>query len=218
MLRRTGCSFALLCCCSAGATQTCAKQGNGPDGYTLRLPVDEVVLTFHAEDSNGVSINDLKAGDIRVWDNGAVPRRVVAFDALVNRPLRVGILLETSESTERDSQKNKSIAEKFFGQIFRQKTDGAFVSEFGYASELVEPWTGNVLLLRRGVESAKAKATTPGGTALFNAVFGACSSSFGKVDPTATGNVLLLFSDGAARSVSGRLSLVRRRAWGGMGV
>ncbi|MGA8744123.1 MAG: hypothetical protein WB561_23220 [Terracidiphilus sp.] len=84
--------------------------------------------------------------------------------------------------------------------VFRQKSDEAFVSDFGYASELLRPWTGDTTLLVQGIEGASARANLPGGTALFNAVFRACFYGFGKVDPTATGNFILLLSDGEDNS------------------
>jgi Ca-activated chloride channel homolog len=162
----------------------------------LRLPVDEVVLTFTVEGAHGLPINDLKAEEIRVWDNGIVPRRIVAFDELVNRPIRVGILLDTSESMQGALPENKAVAERFLGRLFRQKSDEAFVSEFGHVSKLTQSWTGDVSSLERTVEAARESTKQLGGTALFNALFQACSSSFDKIDPTATGNFILLFSDG----------------------
>lgn len=164
--------------------------------YRLHLPVDEVVLTFSVQDANGLPIRDLKAGDIRLWDNGAAPRRVVAFDELFNRPIRAGILLDTSESMQRELPANRSIAEKFARQIVQQQSDEAFVSEFGNTSDLVQPWTGDPALVVKGIEGTREKPNVSRGTALFNAVFQACSSSFREADPTATGNFILLFSDG----------------------
>jgi VWFA-related protein len=181
-----------------------AQDNSRPRGasntYTLRLPVDEVVLTFNALDANGLPIIDLRAEEIRVRDNGTTPRRIVAFDQLVNRPIRVGILLDTSESIQSALQVNKAIAEMFVQRLFRQQSDAAFVSDFGYASELIQPWTGNAALLRQSIEGARKKMNLPGGTALYNAIFRTCFSSFDKVDPTATGNFILLFSDGEDNS------------------
>lgn len=179
-----------------GGAQERARTSEASDASTLRLPVDEVVLTFNAEDENGVPVRDLKVGEIRVRDNEAAPRRIVAFDELVNRPMRMGILLDASESMEQALAVNRGIAEKFLDRLFRRESDQAFVSEFGFASNLIQPWTGDASQLLKGVEWAHAMGNGPGGTALFNAVFQACSSSFGKVDPTATGNFILLFSDG----------------------
>ncbi|MGA7245780.1 MAG: VWA domain-containing protein [Terracidiphilus sp.] len=180
--------------------QDSSKPNEAADAYTLRLPVDEVVLTFNAMDAHGLPINDLKAGEILVWDNGVPPRRIVAFDELLNRPIRAGILVDTSNSMQRALPGNRAIAEKFVQRILRQRLDEAFVSEFGYASELLRPWTGDTTLLVQGIEGASARANLPGGTALFNAVFRACFYGFGKVDPTATGNFILLFSDGEDNS------------------
>lgn len=197
LLRRDFLCVAFTAACWVGiSAQSGAQQSQSSGGYTLQLPVDEVVLTFNAEDAHELPINDLKAGDIRVWDNGAVPRRIVVFDDLVNRPLRVGILLDTSESMQGSLPASRAIAEEFAARLFRQASDEAFVSDFGYASDLVQPWTGDVSSLLWGIEATKANSNAPGGTALFNAVYRACSSSFEKVDPTETGNFLLLFSDG----------------------
>jgi len=178
------------------AAQNGAKDPEPTGTYRLQLPVDEVVLTFNAVDANGLPINDLKVGEIRLLDNGAAPRRIVAFDALPDRPIRVGILLDTSESMQHELPGNQAIADKFVGRLFRQKSDKAFITDFGYTSHLIQPWTGDVSLLLKGVELAHERENLPGGTALFNAVFQACSSSFDNVDPTATGNLVLLFSDG----------------------
>jgi VWFA-related protein len=187
--------YVLFAGCLANAQES-SGPGETSNAYTLRLPVDEVVLTFNALDANGVPVNDLRAEEIRIRDNGAAPKRIVAFDELMNRPLRFGILLDTSESVQSALQANKAIAGMFVERLFRQESDAAFVSTFGYASELVEPWTGSAALLQQGIEGARKKMNLPGGTALYNAIFRACSSSFGKVDPTATGNFILLFSDG----------------------
>jgi VWFA-related protein len=154
------------------------------------------VLTFNATDASGLPINDLKLAEIRLWDNGAVPRRIVEFGELVNRPIRAGVLLDTSESMQTVLPQNRAIVAMFLHHLFRQKSDEAFVVEFGYASKLIQPWTGDVSLLDAGMREARQSAKMPGGTALFNAVYQACSSSFGNVDPTATGNFILLFSDG----------------------
>ena len=171
----------LVCLMRAASAQNDGELREMEGSGTLRLPVDEVVLTFNAEDAKGRAINDLKAGEIRVWDNGVAPRKIVAFDMLFNRPIRAGILLDTSGSMVQMMAVNKAIAEKFVQKFFRQQSDEAFVSKFGYVSEMMQAWTGDLSSLLRGVEDARASANTLRGTALFNAVSQACSSSFDKV-------------------------------------
>lgn len=183
----------------SGSIAGAQSRSKGPtecEPYRLRLPVNEVVLTFNAQDANGLPINDLKLGEIRLWDNGVAPSRIVAFDELANRQIRAGILLDTSESMQRQLPANRAIAMKYVERLFRQESDEAFISEFAYSSDLIQSWTRDASLLLKGVQSTREKGSRPGGTAIFNAIFRACSSSFANVDPTATGNFILLFSDG----------------------
>ncbi len=154
------------------------------------------MLTFNAMDANGLPINDLKLGEIRLWDNGVAPEKVVEFDELLDRPIRAGVLMDSSESMQAVLPGSKAIAAKFLQHIFRQKSDAAFVAEFAYTSNVIQPWTDDVSQLVAGVEKARQSAKTPAGTALFTAIYEACASSFGDADPTATGNFILLFSDG----------------------
>ena len=92
---------AILSLSGQGEAQPRPDTDQGSGTYSLKLSVDEVVLTFHATDTHGLPINDLKVDEFRLLDNGVAPRRIVAFDPLVDRSVRAGILLDTSESLER---------------------------------------------------------------------------------------------------------------------
>ncbi len=178
--------------------QNRANDADGSDSYRLKLQVDEVVLTFHASDAQGLPVNDIKADEIKLWDNGKPPRRIVAFNALLDRPIRIGILIDSSESMTHTMPLNKAIAERYVQQLLRPKSDEAFVGDFGYTSETVQSWTNDPSLLLKSIRNVTVGRMNPiGGTAIFDAVFRACFYGFGKVDdPTATGNLILLFSDG----------------------
>lgn len=199
-LRRTAYAVVIVALLGCACRIDGQSDSNGPqpsEPYTLRLPVDEVVLTFAATDADGLPINDLKAEDFKLRDNGVAPRRIVAFDSLVDRSIRAAVLLDTSESDERALPANRVIAERFVQHVFHEKPDAAFVAEFGYSFEITQAWTSDASLLVNGIQNAHEKnAKLPGGTALFNAVFRACFYGFNNVDPTATGNFILLFSDG----------------------
>jgi len=167
----------------------------------LQLSVDEVILTFHATDAHGLPINDLTLGEIKLFDKGIASHRIVAFDSLIGRPVRAGILLDTSESMQQTLPESKSIAERYAQRLFRQKSDQAFIMDFGYSSEIAQSFTSDPLLLSHGIRNIKSGKMNPlGGTAIFDTIFRACFYGFGKVDPTATGNFILLFSDGVDNS------------------
>jgi Ca-activated chloride channel homolog len=189
--------IALFCCSWQAVAQAGSNADQSAEAYSLQLSVDEVVLTFHATDARGLPINDLKLSEIKLFDNGAAPRRIVAFDSLIDRPLRAGILLDTSESMQQALAKSKSIAEQYAERLFRQKSDQAFLMDFGYSSEFALPFTNDPSLLSQSIRNVKQGKMNPlGGTAIFDAIFRACYYGFGKVDATATGNFILLFSDG----------------------
>lgn len=192
------CVFAVLLAIAGGGTKAQEKRWSlvGADEQPLRMNVDEVVVTFHATDANGLPVSDLKAGDVRIRDNGVAPRRVVAFSELIDRPIRAGILLDASESMQGAFATDKKIAKEFIESLFRPRMDEAFVSSFGYGSDVLRAWSSDPIRLVQGIESAREYGDAHGGTALFNAVFRACSYSFDKVDPTATGSFILMFSDG----------------------
>jgi Ca-activated chloride channel homolog len=177
-----------------------ASAQSSPDSnrdYTVTLPVDEVVLLFHAADAHGLPVNDIKAGEIKVLDNGAAPKRLIAFDALLERPLRAAILLDTSGSMDQSLLRTKLIAERFAEQVFRKDSDQALVTQFGYSSVVVRPWTGDTAAIERSIQGIRQGQANPlPGTALIDSVFRTCYHGFGTADSTATGNFILLLSDG----------------------
>lgn len=183
-----------------GAATSAAQIPSDPGsqgGFRLQLPVDEVVVTFHAEDAQGLPVNDLKQGEVKLLDNGTAPRRIVAFDGVADRALHAGILLDTSESMFRFLGVDRAIAEQFARTEFRARSDEGFVMDFGYGSEIAQDPTSDPALLSRGIAGAPAgNMNALGGTALFAAVFRACFYEFGQPGPEATGNALLLLSDG----------------------
>lgn len=195
--RRVVPALACLCWCVALVHAQAASE-SGPEGtFRLKLPVDEVVLTFHAADVQRKPVTDLRLNEVAILDNGTAPRKVIAFDPLLDRPVRAGILLDTSDSMQRDLARNKAIAEQFAARVFRQSSDQAFVMDFGFTWQIAQPWTPEPARLSQAVRSVRSKPSNAmGGTAIFDAIFQACYYGFQKIDPTVTGNVLLLFSDG----------------------
>ena len=183
------------------AGQTYAQSASSVDKpqnqYKLKLPVDEEVLTFHAVDEHGLPVHNLKADEIRIFDNGSSPRRKMAFDSTLNRPLRTAILLDTSESMEQDVSVGKHIAQQFAEHIFRQESDQAIVIDFAYESDPSGRWTGNASYLSHNIQNVRVGARNPiHGTAIFNAIFRTCAYDFKDADPAVTGNFILLISDG----------------------
>ncbi|WP_260706330.1 VWA domain-containing protein [Edaphobacter flagellatus] len=161
--------------------------------YHLKVAVDEVEFTFHATDTHGLPVNDLKLDELRLFDNGHAPRRILIFQSLRDLPIRAGILLDTSSSMEKTQPADQAIATAYLQRILEQKTDQAFVMSFGRQFHLQQTWSGNPAALIAAVHHA---APSPSTTAIFDTLYAACRFQFGKLDHAATGNFILLFSDG----------------------
>lgn len=186
-----------MLCAWPGYAQVTPTADQPKSHYTLQLPVDEVVLTFHAVDDHGLPINDLKENEVRLLDNGTPPRKIIAFDSIANRPIRAAILLDTSESMRQSLPAAKRIAQGFAEHIFRQESDQATMIDFAYLANPASQWTGNPLSLSQTIQNVHLGAMNPApGTAIFNAIFRTCTYDFKNADPAATGNFILLFSDG----------------------
>ena len=184
---------ALLAFTLSSVPQTSPTQITSP----YRVAVDEVVLTFHASDTHGLPINDLKLDELTLLDNNKPPRKILAFESLQNHPIRAGILIDTSQSMERHLHNDRAISTQYAQRILRQQTDQAFLMDFGYASRIILPWTSDPIAVTAGIHRVIAGRENPlGGTALFDTIYRACFYEFGKVDHPASGNFILLFSDG----------------------
>jgi Ca-activated chloride channel family protein len=195
----------IICCLLAltliaGAHRTSAQTSSAVQSVPssmFNVSVDEVSLTFHAADQQGLPVTDLKPSDLIIYDNESLPRKILAFQALRDAPIRAGILLDTSVSMERSISHDRAISTEYVERLLRPKTDLAFIEYFGYIPRIVQPWTGNQTALARGIGEATAGRANPrDGTAIFDTVFSACLYQFGKTDHPATGNFILLFTDG----------------------
>jgi Ca-activated chloride channel homolog len=186
----------------AGARRTvsqtnAAAAAQSTASYSLNVSVDEVSLTFHAADSHGLPINDLKLDELSIYDNEKPARRIVAFQVLQDSPIRAGILIDTSESMNGRLSSDRVISIEYAQRLLRQQTDQAFVMEFGYISKVVQTWTRDPVALTAGIRAVTAGGANPlGGTAIFDTIYRACFYWFGKINQANSGNFILLFSDG----------------------
>jgi VWFA-related protein len=175
--------------------QAAAVGSSNEAPYGVSVSVDEVVLNFHAVDGKGRPISDLKPGEFGILDNGRPPRRIVAFDSWGDSPLRIGILLDTSESMRANLARNRALAIQAAQTLLRRRPDEGFVMGFGRQSRLLQTRTSDASAVRAGVlqVGTGGPAKLPG-TAIFDVILSACLYNFGG-EP-AQGRAILLFSDG----------------------
>jgi len=191
------------------AAPAVAVDRTGP--YTLTVGVNEVSLTFHAADFHGMTIDDLTLGDLRVLDNGKAPKQIVSFEVYRDLPIRAGVLLDTSRSVLEDLRRNQQISMEYARQFMRKGTgerpgDEGFVMRFDSEAKVLQDWTGDGDALAASIRNVAADHESRlGGTAIYDAVYTACRDQFGKVSGIATGNFLMLFSDGLDNASHARI-------------
>ncbi len=164
------------------------------DGITtIRASVQEVNLIFTATNKHGHFKRDLKPADLAVLDDGKPPAAVNSFRSETDLPLRVGLLLDVSESITARFSFEQEAAIRFFNQILRPKLDQAFVLAFDSDCRITQDFTDDPSLLAQGVKNL----TPGGGTAVRDAVDMAVTRKLR--DTSAEGpvrHVVILISDG----------------------
>jgi VWFA-related protein len=135
--------------------------------FRIGVQVDLVDLIFTATDKHGRFIKDLKKDDVRLLDEGKPPVRIEAFESETGLPLRVGLLIDASNSIRDRFRFEQDSAVEFLNQVVRPDSDKAFVIGFDSLSDLTQDYTEDTEKLAHGV-----KVLRPGGgTALHDAVY-----------------------------------------------
>ena len=160
---------------------------------TIRVPVNEVSLIFTATDKHGRFVKNLKEQEIRVVDDHKAVDKFRSFSNQTDLPLRVGLLIDTSNSIRDRFQFEQQAAIEFLSQIMRPKADQAFVLGFDTVAEVTQDFTNNTEKLSSGVRMLRPG----GGTALFDALYQASRDKLMKNSPgQAVRRAIILVSDG----------------------
>jgi Ca-activated chloride channel homolog len=192
-----GIALALSVCAGHGEPQARNAAETDAESYGFRMSVDEVELTFHAAGEHGLPVSDLKPEEIRIFDNERPAGKILAFRSADDLPIHLGIVLDTSESMQNHIRRDRAIASRIVRQVVRRQDDLAFAMDFGYVSHIARDWTNDAGAVTMSIQGVTAGKQNPlDGTSLNDAVFRACFNQMGRINRAASGNVLVLFSDG----------------------
>lgn len=180
----------------ANAVSPSAKNPTGddiPTGGTIRSVVDEVNVIFTVTDKHGKFVRDLKQNQFRILDNNLPPKQIKSFESETDLPLRVGLLIDASNSIRDRFLFEQQAAVEFLHQTIRPKTDKAFVLAFDEVWDVTQDFTNDLDKLTKGVNIIRPG----GGTAMWDAVFYACRDKLMKESTGQTvRRVIILVSDG----------------------
>ena len=166
-----------------------------PPLETIRKNVDEVNVVFTVTDKHGHFVKDLKKDDFEVLDDKKPASRIIDFSRETNLPLRVGLLVDASNSIRDRFRFEQDAAIEFLNQIVRPKYDRAFVIGFDTTAEVTADFSDSAEQLAKGVRMLRPG----GGTALYDAVYYACRDKLMKQhekEGLATRRAIILLTDG----------------------
>jgi Ca-activated chloride channel family protein len=160
---------------------------------TLRTRVDLVPVIFTVTDKHGRFVRDLKQDQFRILDNNRPPKQIVNFEAQTNLPLRVGLLIDASNSIRDRFLFEQQAAQRFLTEIIRPQTDKAFVVAFDEVPEVEQKFTGETGKLTAAIRNIRPG----GGTAMWDAVYYSCRDLMMKEkESTPVRRAIILVSDG----------------------
>jgi Ca-activated chloride channel homolog len=160
---------------------------------TIKVGVNEVNVIFTVTDKRNHFVKDLQQKDFKFIDDGKPVAKVISFRRETNLPLRVGLLIDASNSVRDRFKFEQESAIEFLNQIIRPKFDKAFVIGFDTTAEVTQDFTDDSDLLGKGVRMLRPG----GGTAMYDAIYYACRDKLLKENAgTATRRAIILLSDG----------------------
>ena len=164
--------------------------GNESD---VRVRVDVVNVPVAALNSDGLPIYGLKQGDFEIYEDGK-RQEIKYFRRETDIPLRVGLLLDTSNSARRYLEFEKDAASEFAYMLLQKsRRHRIFLLTFDGTAEVVVDFSNDRDKLEEAIQELKAG----GGKALFDSIYFACKEKMVREDnPNGTRRVLVVISDG----------------------
>ena len=148
------------------------------DKNRIVLDVSRVNMLFTVSDKKGRFVTDLGRDDFQIFENKK-PQSIIEFNAESNLPLRLAILIDTSNSIRERFRFQQEAASAFITGVVRPHQDKAIVVSFDTAAELVADLTDDTEILEKAVRGLRPG----GGTALYDAVFFACRDKLMQDQP-----------------------------------
>lgn len=141
---------------------------------TTQLPpivvdVTRVNLLFTVTDRKGRFVTDLGRDDFQVFENRK-KQTIAEFTAETDLPLRLAILIDTSNSIRDRFRFEQEAAIEFINSVMRPRQDKAMLVSFDTSAEIVTDMTDDPERLAQGIRGLRPG----GGTALYDAIFYAC--------------------------------------------
>jgi len=157
----------------------------------IRVKVEEVAMMFAVTD-HGKSVTNLTPSDIRIRDDGRPPETILGFHNITQLPLRIGLVIDMSNSITERFVFEEAAASKFLETVVTDANDLAFVVGFNCSVLLAQDFTADKTLTAH----ALTQLAPGGGTALWNAVAFAADKLGSRPEAQPVARILVVITDG----------------------
>ncbi len=190
----------------ADATKTLEQQ------KPIQIKVNEVNVPVTVLSRRGIPVIDMDQKDFEIFEDGR--RQTIRYFYRGERPpLRIGLILDTSNSARPQMKFEQDAAAEFVFQILQGRTtkNKVFLQTFDATSSLIQDFTSDPDQLNEKIQ----KLTAGGGKALYDAIYTACKEKMLTLGPRAeTRRVLVIISDGldaqSEHTLDEAISMARR--------
>ena len=176
------------------ATATQGNQPPLPPGGNIKVRVQVVNVPVTVLDKRGMPVIDLTQHDFRVFEDGK-PQPIKYFLQEPAPPLRIGFIMDTSNSSRPLLSFEKDAASEFVYDMLRGRStrNKIFLETFDATSSIIHDFSSDPDELNEKIRDLKAG----GGKALYDAIYTACRDKLLTAgDPEETRRVLVVLSDG----------------------
>ena len=159
--------------------------------------VNLVDVLFTVLNHRNKLVPDLDKADFKIFDEGK-PQEIRYFSKQTDLPLRIGMLLDTSNSVRDRIKFEQDASINFLFSVLRRNKDQAFVMTFDDEPQILQAFTGDAGALRDQIVRTRAG----GGTAIYDAIYLACEKELSHPprppgdQPDVVRRVMVLISDG----------------------
>lgn len=171
-----------------------AQQPPAPqqESETIQVDVTRVSVLYTVTDRRGRFVTNLEKEQFDVFE-GKNPQKILEFTRESDLPLRLGVLIDTSNSIRDRFRFQQEAALEFLRSVLRPGQDKAVVFGFDTAPSVVADLTDDMAVLERAIRDLRPG----GGTSLYDAVLAACRDKLALDQPKHKfRRALIILSDG----------------------
>ncbi len=159
----------------------------------IKVITSLVNVMFSVTDRKSHMVMTLDRDDMQVFEDSK-PQRISFFSRETDLPLRIGILIDTSNSIRERLHFEQEAAIDFLDSTLRPEKDKAFVVAFDVEPQMVQDYTDDVDKLAQAIRGLQAG----GGTGLYDAIYFASKEKMLMFPPPEPylRRVMIIVSDG----------------------